>query len=121
MPSNLPPAFVGINANMAIADSRPPAEAVPRPFTVADLSEMPRELPSGPAHYEFDNGRLIAMSPPGQRHAEIEYRIAKSLGDAVEPQSLGKIYVGEAGIVLWRNPAAWSARISHSFAGNLCP
>lgn len=45
------------------------------------------------------------MSPPGQRHAEIEYRIAKGLGDAVEPQRLGKIYTGEAGIVLWRNPA----------------
>ncbi|HEV7222178.1 MAG TPA: Uma2 family endonuclease [Pirellulales bacterium] len=89
---------------MAIVNTRPPVEAVPRPFTAADLAEMPRELPSGPIHYELDNGRLIAMSPTGHKHGDVEFKIAKSLGDAAEDQRLGKIYTGETGIVLWRNP-----------------
>lgn len=89
---------------MAIVDPRPPVDALFRPFTAADLAEMPPELPSGPVLYELDNGRLVAMSPPGHKHAEHEYRIAKRLGDAVDPQQLGKIYTGDIGIVLWRNP-----------------
>lgn len=89
---------------MATVISRPPVEAVPRPFTAADLAEMPRELPSGPVHYELDNGRLVAMSPPGRRHGFVECRIAKALSDALEGWSLGEVYTGETGIVLWRNP-----------------
>lgn len=89
---------------MAIADPRPPVEAAPRLFTAPDLAELPRDLPSGPVRYELDNGRLVAMSPPGHKHGDIEYRIAKRLGDAVDPQQLGKIYTGDIGIVLWRNP-----------------
>jgi Uma2 family endonuclease len=89
---------------MAIADPRPPVETAPRPFTAADLAELPRDLPSGPVHYELDNGRLVAMSPPGHKHGDLEYRIAKRLGDVVDPQQLGKIYTGDIGIVLWRNP-----------------
>ena len=82
---------------MAIADRL-------RQFTAADLAKMPAELPSGPVQYELDDGRLVAMSPPGHKHGDLEYRIAKQLGDAVDPQQLGKIYTGETGIVLWRNP-----------------
>ncbi|HEV7221496.1 MAG TPA: Uma2 family endonuclease [Pirellulales bacterium] len=89
---------------MATVASRPPIEAVPRPFTAADLAEMPRELPSGSVHYELDDGRLVAMSPPGRRHGLVESRISKTLSNAVEESKLGEVYTGETGIVLRRNP-----------------
>jgi Uma2 family endonuclease len=89
---------------MAIAEPRPPLEAVPRLFTAADLAEMPRDLPSGPVHYELDNGRIVAMSPPGRKHGFVEFRIAKAIDDAVGEEGLGEVYTGETGIVLWRNP-----------------
>lgn len=89
---------------MATAASRPPVEAMPRAFTAADLAEMPRELPSGPVHYELDNGRLVAMSPPGRRHGFVEHKIANALDGALGEPPLGEIYTGETGVVLWRNP-----------------
>lgn len=89
---------------MAIVDPRPPVEAAPRPFTAADLAEMPRDLPSGPVHYELDNGRLVAMSPPGHKHGKIEARIAAKLIEAGESTGLGEVSSGETGVVLWRNP-----------------
>jgi len=89
---------------MATVASRPTVEAVPRPFTAADLAEMPRDLPSGPVHFELDNGRLVAMSPPGRRHGLVECRISVALSDAVDESNLGEVYTGETGIVLWRNP-----------------
>lgn len=89
---------------MAIAEPRPPLEAVPRLFTAADLAEMPRDLPSGPVHYELDNGRIVAMSPPGRKHGFVEFQIAKAIDDAVGEERLGEVYTGETGIVLWRDP-----------------
>ena len=47
----------------------PVADPIPRLFTVADLAALPDELPSGPVHYELDNGRLITMPPPGYDQA----------------------------------------------------
>lgn len=89
---------------MATAAIRPPIEAEGRIFTAADLAEMPRELPSGPVRYELDNGRLIAMSPPGFAHGSVEARIAAALFVAGERAGLGQVCSGETGVVLWRNP-----------------
>ena len=89
---------------MAIVEARPPLEPGLRLFTAADLAEMPRELPSGPVHYELDNGRMVAMSPPGRKHGLVESRIAKALAAIVDAQRLGEVYTGETGIVLWRSP-----------------
>ena len=89
---------------MAIVESRPPVEAGPRPFTAADLAEMPQELPSGTVLYELDNGRLVAMSPPGHIHGQVEALIASALIQAGQKQGHGKVSCGETGILLWRNP-----------------
>jgi Uma2 family endonuclease len=89
---------------MAIANPRLPLEAAPRPFTAADLAEMPRELPSGPVQYELDNGRIVAMSPPGHIHGRVEFKIANALIEAGEKQGHGQVSGGEAGVLLWRNP-----------------
>ena len=89
---------------MAIADLRPPVEASFRPFTAADLAEMPRELPSGPVRYELDNGRLIAMTPPGHVHGKVETRIAAALHEPGEKRGFGEVSSGETGVLLWRSP-----------------
>lgn len=89
---------------MAIAESRPLIEAVPRPFTAADLAEMPRELPSGPVHFELDNGRLVAHPAPDFRHGCVLARICSSIHVREKAQRLGEAYAGGVGIVLWRNP-----------------
>lgn len=89
---------------MAIVDLRPPVEAVSRTFTAADLAEMPSELPSGPVHYELDNGRLVIMSPPGHNHGKVEALIASALIEAGQKRGCGEVSCGETGILLWRNP-----------------
>ncbi len=89
---------------MAVVSSRPPIEAVPRSFTAADLAEMPRELPSGPVRYELDNGRLVAISPPGHVHGKIVMRIGSELRQAGKKQGRCEVSGGESGILLWRNP-----------------
>ena len=89
---------------MAVVNSRPPIEAVPRSFTAADLAEMPRELPSGPVRYELDNGRLIAISPPGHIHGQVEINIAIALRESGKKQGRCEVSGGESGILLWRNP-----------------
>jgi Uma2 family endonuclease len=81
-----------------------PTEPLGRPFTVADLAALPSDLPSGPARYELDNGRLITMSPPGAIHGRIESNITFQLVAQGESRGLGKVLCGEAAVILWRNP-----------------
>jgi Uma2 family endonuclease len=76
----------------------------PRLLTVADLAALPSELPSGPVHYELDNGRLIIMPPPGDIRGAVEARFTTDLVIQGERRGLGKVRCGEVGVVLWRNP-----------------
>jgi len=89
---------------MVVATPRPPIESAERCYTIADLAVMPAELPSGPVHYELDNGRLLSMSPPGDQHGAVESNIDYALKHQGERRGLGKVRCGEVGIVLWRNP-----------------
>jgi len=89
---------------MATMESRAVVEPRLRPLTVADLAELPAELPSGPVLYELDNGRLITMSPPGFEHASIESNIVIALGEQGQRKGYGKVCSGEGSLVLWRNP-----------------
>jgi Uma2 family endonuclease len=75
-----------------------------RLYTAADVAAMPSDLPSGPARYELDNGRLVTMVPPGDLHGSVEIRIASALYTQGEMKGYGKGRCGEAGIILWRNP-----------------
>ncbi|MGE0759278.1 MAG: Uma2 family endonuclease [Pirellulaceae bacterium] len=75
-----------------------------RLYTAADIAAMPSDLPSGPARYELDNGRLITTVPPGFLHGSIELRIGSALYTQGELKGHGKGSCGEAGIILWRNP-----------------
>ena len=77
---------------------------VPRLFTVADVAEMPTYLPSGSVRYELHHGRLITMPPAAADHSFIEGNLFAALKIQGEFKGLGKAGVGEAGIILGRNP-----------------
>jgi Uma2 family endonuclease len=81
----------------------PPKNQNGRLLTVADLAVLPSELPSGPAVYELDNGRLIIMPPPGDIHGAVELNIGTELKLQGERRRLGKAR-SQVAVILWRNP-----------------
>jgi Uma2 family endonuclease len=83
--------------------SQLPSENGGRLFTEADLAALPSDLPSGAVRWELDNGRLIAMPPPGDIHGAIDSNINAALKVQGEWRGLGKART-EVGGVLWRNP-----------------
>lgn len=76
---------------------------VSEPFTIADVAVMPRELPSGPVDYELDNGTLVVMSPPVNRHSALQTRISGEFYQQVDCRGVGETRV-EVGLILWQNP-----------------
>ncbi len=89
---------------MTVATISPGSVFIPRLLTVADLAALPSELPSGPVLYELDNGRLVVMAPPGDRHGAVELNIGTELKVQGERRGFGKARSGEVAIILWRNP-----------------
>lgn len=77
--------------------------ATPRLFTAADLAALPTDLPSGPIDYELDEGRIIVVSPAGQRHGSLELRLGSALLTQGEERGLGQAFTG-IGVVLGRGP-----------------
>ncbi len=75
-----------------------------RLLTIADVSVLPNELPTGPARYELDNGRLVVMPPAGDIHGESELRIGSELLSQGERRGHGRARCGDVGIILRRNP-----------------
>jgi len=74
-----------------------------RRWTIADVAALPEELPSGPVDFELNNGRLVAMAPPGDVHGAIQLKIGRQLLSQGEDAGLGKART-EVGVVLRRNP-----------------
>ena len=64
-----------------------PEDYQPRLFTVADLAEMPSELPSGTVYYELHHGRLITMPPAGDIHGAVEKNLVQQYGNGLPYQS----------------------------------
>lgn len=75
-----------------------------RRLKVADLAFLPAELPSGPVHYELNNGELVVKSAPGAQRGAIDFKLAASLLVAAEQRGYGKAVVGDVMLVLWRDP-----------------
>ncbi len=99
------PGFEGTNpASVSGARERSSVEYAPKLFTVADVAELPSELPSGPILYELDNGRLIVVPPPGYVHGAVVGNLIAALKYQGEFKGLGKACSGDVGIVLWRSP-----------------
>lgn len=90
-------------ATVALPTQRPTVDPLPRLFTVADLAELPSELPSGPVDYELDNGRIIVMAPPGDIHGASQLNVGVQLKTQGENRGHGKART-DVGVILWRNP-----------------
>ncbi|MEX2092024.1 MAG: Uma2 family endonuclease [Pirellulales bacterium] len=90
-------------ATVTVSTSIPNLEPGVRLLTAADIAAMPEHLPSGPVSFELHHGRLVAMSPPGARHGNLQARFAGELIYQGEAKGHGKAYT-EVGIVLGRNP-----------------
>jgi Uma2 family endonuclease len=75
-----------------------------RLLTVADLTALPSDLPSGTVLYELDNGRLIIMPPRGDIHGAVESKFTGVFLYEGEKRGHGKVRCGDVAIVLWRNP-----------------
>lgn len=75
-----------------------------RLLTAADLAALPRELPSGPVHYELWKGVLTVIAPPGHIHGRVESRFAVLFDRYGEQPGHGEGSSGEAGILLHRDP-----------------
>ena len=54
--------------------------------------------------HELVEGRIVLMSPTGNRHGEIEINIGAELRAFVRSQKLGRVQVGEVGIFTGRDP-----------------
>jgi Uma2 family endonuclease len=79
-----------------------PRRPFERLFTVADVAQMPNELPSGPVLYELHQGRLVIMAPPGDIHGAVESKLAFELILQGDRRGFGKTRSGESGLVLSR-------------------
>jgi Uma2 family endonuclease len=77
---------------------------VPKLFTLADLQQLPSQLPSGPVRYELHHGRLITMPPPGEIHGAVETKFAGAFLYQGEFAGHGKARCGEVSVILARNP-----------------
>jgi Uma2 family endonuclease len=89
---------------MVVYTTSPPLVGMfPRLLTAADLAVLPSQLPSGPVRWELDNGRLVAMAPPGYIHGRCENNVASQLRAQGEARGHGQA-CGEVGVLLRRHP-----------------
>jgi Uma2 family endonuclease len=70
-----------------------------KPITEEELALLP-----GVGPCELVEGRIVPMSPTGGEHGRIELNFGAALTAYARSQRLGKVLVGEVGIVTRRNP-----------------
>jgi Uma2 family endonuclease len=73
-------------------------------FTVADLLDMPADLPSGPIQYELYDGRLAARPPRGDIYHSVNLSFPGKLLFDAQRRGLGVARCGEVRLILWRHP-----------------
>lgn len=87
----------------AIPSLSPDTSDDQRLFTLADLPNLPDELPSGPVKWELDFGRLIAMPPPGDDYSIFQATVITYMKMHGDFHGHGQTR-GEGMIVLQRDP-----------------
>ena len=83
--------------------AKPFVISAPRLLTAADLAALPTSLPTGDVKYELNDGELVVMAPPGDRHGEFQFDLGYYLKQYAIQTGAG-IGRAEVGIVLRRNP-----------------
>jgi Uma2 family endonuclease len=69
-------------------------------YTIDDLYN----LPDDGRRYELLDGELVEMAPANYNHGEIVHNIDNLLTPIVRTHRLGRIIVGDPGVILGRNP-----------------
>ena len=72
-------------------------------LTVADVSALREDLPSGKVKYELYEGRLAIMPPPGGEHSKSQARVVAILIAQGEQRGYGEAF-SEVGVILRVNP-----------------
>ncbi|MEW6369214.1 MAG: Uma2 family endonuclease [Acidobacteriota bacterium] len=74
-------------------------QALEKLVTGEELYQMPRL-----GRCELVEGRIVRMSPTGNRHGSVEFNIAHALGRYAEAHGGWKVRVGEVGVFTKRQP-----------------
>ena len=82
----------------------PQCQEISSHLTVADLFELPVDLPSGPVQYELDHGRLTARPPRGDVYHSVNLCFPGALLFDAERRGLGVARCGEVALILRRDP-----------------
>lgn len=72
-----------------------------RPMTAEELFRMPDD---GYHRYELVRGELRTMAPLGAYHAKSATRVGMHLGNFVNENDLGEVYIAEVGFLIGSNP-----------------
>ncbi len=70
-------------------------------MTAEELFDMPDD---GFHRYELVRGELIKMPPPGAYHGKSATRVGMRLGNYVNENDLGEVYIAEVGFLIGSNP-----------------
>ena len=72
-----------------------------RLMTAEELFKMPDD---GYHRYELVRGELRTMAPPGTYHGKSATRVGMHLGNFVNENDLGEVYIAEVGFLIGSNP-----------------
>lgn len=85
---------------MAIATMHPrPQPPVDRLVTAAEFAEHPEWGPC-----ELIRGKVVTMTNPKPDHGFLAFAIGKLIDRYAEPRGLGRVFVGDSGIFIERDP-----------------
>lgn len=65
---------------------------------------MSLTLPSGVDRFEIVDGEVVLLSPTGGKHGQVEGNVFFLLASHVRAHRLGRVYVGEVGVVTRSEP-----------------
>jgi Uma2 family endonuclease len=76
---------------------------MPQPPTVVTADDLPRLTPPNKLS-ELVRGVLVVREPPGYRHGQVTFRLAKALSAYVDERGLGEVLAAETGFKLFSDP-----------------
>ncbi len=65
---------------------------------------MSLTVPTGVERFEIVRGEIVALSPTGDMHGQVEVNAILILSGPIKSQRLGRLYAGEVGVVIATNP-----------------